>query len=110
MVIGHEITHGFDDTGRQFDKDGNRIPWWSDETIEKFIERKTCIVDQYSNYTVAQINMKVRIFVLLSQVCYYTNYFIIYQANGNQTQGEDIADNGGLRESFFVRNLQSLFD
>ena len=59
VVIGHEITHGFDDTGRQFDKDGNRIPWWTDETIQKFIERKTCIVEQYSNYTVAQINMKV---------------------------------------------------
>ncbi|CAF2099472.1 unnamed protein product [Rotaria magnacalcarata] len=81
VVIGHEITHGFDDEGRQFDKDGNRIPWWSDETIKKFIERKTCIVDQYSNYTITQINMT---------------------ANGFQTQGEDIADNGGLRESFFA--------
>lgn len=59
-VIGHEITHGFDDTGRQFDKDGNRIPWWTDETIKTFNERKTCIINQYSNYTVKQINMKVR--------------------------------------------------
>ncbi|CAF0871999.1 unnamed protein product [Rotaria sordida] len=81
VVIGHEITHGFDDMGRQFDKDGNRIPWWSDATIQNFINRKTCIVEQYSNYTIAQIGMK---------------------ANGFQTQGEDIADNGGLREAFFA--------
>ena len=58
-VIGHEITHGFDDTGRQFDKDGNRIPWWTESTIDKFNERKTCIVDQYSNYILSQINMQV---------------------------------------------------
>lgn len=58
-MIGHEITHGFDDDGRQFDKDGNRIPWWTDETITKFNERKTCIVNQYSNYTAKQVNMTV---------------------------------------------------
>ncbi|CAF2919323.1 unnamed protein product [Rotaria sp. Silwood2] len=81
VVIGHEITHGFDDVGRQFDKDGNRVPWWSDETIQNFINRKTCIVEQYSNFTATQVDMK---------------------ANGNQTQGEDIADNGGLREAFFA--------
>ena len=60
-VIGHEITHGFDDNGRQYDKDGNRIPWWSPETIAKFIERKTCIVDQYSNFTVPNLNITVRV-------------------------------------------------
>ncbi len=59
MVIGHEITHGFDDSGRQFDKDGNRLQWWTSETIDQFNQRKTCIVDQYSNYTVTQINMRV---------------------------------------------------
>jgi membrane metallo-endopeptidase-like protein 1 len=59
VVIGHEITHGFDDSGRQFDKDGNRLQWWTSETINQFNERKTCIVDQYSNYTVTQINLRV---------------------------------------------------
>ncbi|CAF1438868.1 unnamed protein product [Adineta ricciae] len=81
VVIGHEITHGFDDTGRQFDKDGNRVPWWTDETIQKFVKRKSCIVNQYSNYTIEQINQK---------------------SKGEQTQGEDIADNGGLREAYFA--------
>ena len=60
-MIGHEITHGFDDSGRQYDKDGNRIPWWTEVTIEKFIQRKTCIVDQYSNYILTQINLTVNI-------------------------------------------------
>ncbi|CAF1457934.1 unnamed protein product, partial [Adineta steineri] len=80
VVIGHEITHGFDDSGRQFDKDGNQILGWTNETIERFIEHKTCIVDQYSNFTVPNLNI---------------------HANGNQTQNEDIADNGGLREAFY---------
>lgn len=58
-MIGHEITHGFDDNGRQFDKDGNRIPWWTSETIERFNKRKTCIVDQYSKYILEQLNITV---------------------------------------------------
>ncbi|UJR10830.1 hypothetical protein I4U23_015017 [Adineta vaga] len=81
LVIGHEITHGFDDTGRQFDKDGNRIPWWSDQTIDQFNQRKQCIIDQYSNFSVPSIHMN---------------------SNGNQTQGEDIADNGGVKAAFFA--------
>ncbi|CAF3300718.1 unnamed protein product [Rotaria socialis] len=81
VVIGHEITHGFDDSGRQFDKDGNRVSWWTPATIDKFTDRKKCIVDQYSNYTVTQINRTL---------------------NGNQTQGENIADNGGIKESFYA--------
>lgn len=82
MAVGHEITHGFDDSGRQYDKDGNKIPWWTNGTIQAFVQRKTCIIDQYSNYTVAQVNLTVQ---------------------GQQTQGEDIADNGGLKEAFYVR-------
>ena len=55
-VIGHEITHGFDDNGRQYDKEGNRVLWWTPETIDQFNQRKKCIVDQYSNYLLDQIN------------------------------------------------------
>ncbi|CAF4151500.1 unnamed protein product, partial [Rotaria sordida] len=80
-IIGHEITHGFDDTGRQFDKDGNRISWWTNETIEKFNDRKQCFIEQYSNFSVSEINMN---------------------SNGNQTQDEDIADNGGLKAAFYA--------
>lgn len=66
MVIGHEFTHGFDNVGRQFDKDGNRIPWWTNETIDAFEKQKQCIVDQYNNYTVAQINMRVTLVFVFS--------------------------------------------
>jgi len=79
MVIGHEITHGFDDKGRQYDKDGNMKQWWSEEDIKKFKEKAQCIIDQYSNYTIPEVNMTI---------------------NGRQTQGENIADNGGLKQSF----------
>ncbi|XP_011495889.1 PREDICTED: neprilysin-1-like [Ceratosolen solmsi marchali] len=57
-IMGHEITHGFDDEGRQFDKNGNLFEWWEPETKEKYLQRAQCIVDQYSNYTVKEINLK----------------------------------------------------
>ncbi|XP_012139304.2 neprilysin-1 [Megachile rotundata] len=79
VVIGHEITHGFDDKGRQFDKDGNMMQWWNDATVRAFRQRAQCIVDQYSRYTLQEVNLHI---------------------NGRMTQGENIADNGGLKQSF----------
>ncbi|XP_039448992.1 neprilysin-1 isoform X2 [Culex pipiens pallens] len=79
VVIGHEITHGFDDKGRQFDKDGNMMQWWNNATIKAFRERAQCIIDQYSRYKINEVNMYM---------------------NGRMTQGENIADNGGLKQSF----------
>lgn len=81
VVIGHEITHGFDDKGRQFDKDGNMIQWWNNSTIRAFRERAQCIVDQYSRYKIEEVGLYL---------------------NGRMTQGENIADNGGLKQSFRV--------
>uniref|UniRef100_A0ABM0MQX2 LOW QUALITY PROTEIN: membrane metallo-endopeptidase-like 1-like n=1 Tax=Saccoglossus kowalevskii TaxID=10224 RepID=A0ABM0MQX2_SACKO len=57
MVIGHEITHGFDDRGRQYDKDGNLEQWWSDESVKKFKYSAKCIVDQYDDYYMSESNM-----------------------------------------------------
>ncbi|CAB3404762.1 unnamed protein product [Caenorhabditis bovis] len=78
-VIGHEITHGFDDQGSQYDKDGNLHNWWSASSLNAFDERRRCIVEQYGNYTVPKTTFKV---------------------NGKLTQGENIADNGGVKEAF----------
>lgn len=78
-VIGHEITHGFDDSGRQYDKDGKLNQWWTETAINKFKSKAECIENQYGNYTVKIANMKL---------------------NGKLTLGENIADNGGIRESF----------
>lgn len=81
FVIGHEITHGFDDTGRQFDKDGNNVNWWKPETDEKFRQRAQCIIEQYGNYSFPEIGLKI---------------------NGINTQGENIADNGGLKLAYWA--------
>ncbi|XP_053607755.1 neprilysin-4-like isoform X2 [Plodia interpunctella] len=79
VVIGHEITHGFDDKGRLFDCYGNLHRWWSDSAIEAFHQRAQCLIDQYGQYVVPEVNMKL---------------------NGVNTQGENIADNGGVKQAF----------
>ncbi|XP_018052701.1 PREDICTED: endothelin-converting enzyme 1-like isoform X4 [Atta colombica] len=59
VVIGHEITHGFDDKGRLFDKDGNLYRWWKDEAVDGFHRRAQCLIDQYANYTVTEVGMQI---------------------------------------------------
>jgi endothelin-converting enzyme/putative endopeptidase len=74
-VIGHELTHGFDDQGRKFDAQGNFNDWWTEEDAREFEKRATCVADQYSGYTaVGDVKL-----------------------NGRLTLGENTADNGGLR-------------
>jgi putative endopeptidase len=73
-TIGHELTHGFDDEGRQFDAHGNLSDWWTPQDAKEFVQRATCISDQYSSYTVVD-DVKI---------------------NGKLTLGEDVADLGGL--------------
>jgi len=96
MVIGHEITHGFDDQGRQYDGTGSLAPWWSEETIQAFSGKAQCFIDQYSNYTVPEL-----IPILGEENAHL---------NGKNTQGENIADNGGIHESFraYLRSLDTL--
>ena len=78
VVIGHEMTHGFDDQGRQYDKDGNLKDWWTEEDAKKFDERAQVMVAFFDSIEVAPG----------------------VHANGKMTLGENIADHGGLQVSF----------
>jgi endothelin-converting enzyme/putative endopeptidase len=73
-TIGHELTHGFDDQGRQFDARGNLHDWWKKDDAEEFTKRVQCVIDQYAQYSVVD-ELKI---------------------NSKLTQGEDVADLGGL--------------
>src|SRR5215469_5944661 len=75
LVIGHELTHGFDDQGRKFDPQGNYHDWWTRQDGEEFEKRVSCVADEYSNF-VAVDDLKL---------------------NGRLTLGENTADNGGAR-------------
>ncbi|XP_045470626.1 neprilysin-2-like [Harmonia axyridis] len=79
FVVGHEIIHGFDDQGRQYDKSGNLVDWWEPASNKSFQERADCLIQQYANYTNDKINMSL---------------------NGINTQGENIADNGGIKLAY----------
>ena len=75
LVIGHELTHGFDDQGRKFDPEGNLRDWWTAEDGREFEKRASCVADEYSGF-VAVDDLKL---------------------NGRLTLGENTADNGGAR-------------
>ncbi|MDD4776778.1 MAG: M13 family metallopeptidase [Fermentimonas sp.] len=78
VVIGHEMTHGFDDQGRKFDKDGNLADWWTADDAARFDERSKVLVDFFDNILVIDT----------------------VRANGTFTLGENIADHGGLQVSY----------
>jgi endothelin-converting enzyme/putative endopeptidase len=78
MVMGHELTHGFDDQGRKFDAQGNLRDWWSPAVGDEFERRAACVVEQYNGY-IAVDDMHL---------------------NGKLTLGENIADLGGLKMAY----------
>jgi putative endopeptidase len=80
MVIGHEITHGFDDQGRKFDAQGNLRDWWTAADAKAYDERGACIADEYTQ-EIPEAGVK---------------------QDGHLTQGEDTADNGGLHLAFMA--------
>jgi endothelin-converting enzyme/putative endopeptidase len=79
-VIGHEMTHGFDDQGRKFDGEGNLRDWWTAHDGEEFEKRVSCVADEYSAFTSVD-DVKL---------------------NGRLTLGENTADNGGLRVAYLA--------
>jgi len=84
-TIGHELTHGFDDQGRKFDEQGNLKDWWTADDNKKFEERAQCIVDQYAQYVIVD-DIKI---------------------NSKLTEGEDIADLGGLTLAWMAWKMQT---
>jgi endothelin-converting enzyme len=80
-VMGHELTHGFDNSGREYDKFGMMHQWWKNRTINDFKNASKCMVEQYGKYKMGEENL-----------------------NGIQTLGENIADNGGLRAAYEAYN------
>jgi len=78
MVMGHELTHGFDDQGRKFDAQGNMRDWWTVNVAKEFEKGVDCLDQQYSSYTVLDG----------------------LHVNGKLTMGENIADQGGIRLTF----------
>ena len=82
-VIGHELTHGFDDEGRQFDADGNLTDWWTPADAKAFDERAACIATQYSGFSPVDDGNGKPLYL-----------------NGKLTLGENVADNGGLRFAY----------
>ena len=87
FLIGHEITHGFDERGKQFDENGNLHDWWDTETDQKFQSKIQCMIAQYDNYTLKGINMNV---------------------SGSLSKGENLADNGGLKLALKVGKTQNI--
>jgi endothelin-converting enzyme/putative endopeptidase len=79
LFMGHELTHGFDDQGRQFDGPGNLDDWWTKEDAEKFTEKTDCFVNEYSQFSVGDTKL-----------------------NGKLTLGENTADNGGMRLAYMA--------
>ncbi|XP_036801512.1 phosphate-regulating neutral endopeptidase PHEX isoform X3 [Oncorhynchus mykiss] len=79
VIVGHELTHGFDNNGRKYDKDGNMDQWWSNASITAFTDKTQCMIDQYNSYRWEEAGLNVR---------------------GKRTLAENIADNGGIREAF----------
>ncbi|CAM9330042.1 unnamed protein product [Bubo scandiacus] len=78
-IIGHELTHGYDDWGGQYDRHGNLVHWWTERSYSKFLKKAQCIVNLYDNFTV--YNQRV---------------------NGKHTLGENIADMGGLKLAYYA--------
>lgn len=85
VVVGHELTHGFDDQGRKFDKNGNMRQWWNNATIRRFKNTMECFISQYGSHTINGKNI-----------------------SGLRTLGENIADNGGLKASYhaYLKEVQ----
>lgn len=81
-MAGHELTHSLDQAGRQYDKDGRLVDWWSEETNKRFLERQKCFRRQYAGYNITGPDGR------------------SYPINSRYTGGEDGADSGGIAQAY----------
>ncbi len=107
-TIGHELTHGFDDEGRQFDFAGNLKDWWTKKDAAEFERRTACVVDQYSGYTVVdeiKINGKL---TLGENVADLGGTILAYMAWKHATRGQDLQPEAGFTpdQRFFIGMAQ----
>jgi len=77
MIMGHELTHGFDNSGRLYTGTGLLENWWQNETNNRFLQKAECVINQYNNFTISGVNL-----------------------NGKLTEGENIADMGGIKLTY----------
>jgi len=89
VVVGHEITHGFDDRGSQNDATGALVNWWEAETKERYVEKTACVIHQFNNFTVEVLGETLNV-------------------NGINTQGENVADLSGLKAA--IRTYEKIVD
>ncbi|VDK51021.1 unnamed protein product [Gongylonema pulchrum] len=85
-VVGHEVSHAFDDQGGRYDEFGNLHDWWDSQTAHKFYEKTECFIRQYSSVKVEEAGMHL---------------------NGRLSVGENIADNAGVKTALMVNFLLS---
>jgi endothelin-converting enzyme/putative endopeptidase len=107
-TIGHELTHAFDDEGRQFDAKGNLSDWWTIADAQRFKQRAQCIVDQYAQYTVVDdIHINSRL-TLGEDIADLGGLILAHMAWIAQTAGQTLADRDGLtpEQRFFVGYAQ----
>ncbi len=108
-TIGHELTHGFDDQGRQYDAEGNLRDWWQPQDAKEFQRRADCIADQYAQYTIVddiKINSKLTVG---EDVADEGGLILAYMAWRDETKGQKLAPVEGLtpEQRFFVGYAQS---
>merc|ERR1712150_15565 len=96
VVMGHELSHAFDNSGREYDENGNLRDWWNNDTLSKFKNLTECFVDQYSKYEV----LKSGGWKILKKG-EKADANVEAVVSGKQTLGENIADNGGLRAAYY---------
>jgi len=89
VVVGHEITHGFDDRGSQNDATGALVDWWEPETKERYVEKTACVINQFNNFTVEVLGETLNV-------------------NGINTQGENVADLSGLKAA--IRTYEKIVE